>query len=93
VPMQAGCFGLPAIVTDINGCNEIIQDEVNGLIVPPKQTGPLERAMERMVVDTGLRERCAAASRPSIVQRYQQAHVWASLYDEYRRLLLAGRVK
>ena len=35
VPMQAGCFNLPAIVTNINGCNEIIENGVNGLSLAP----------------------------------------------------------
>ena len=30
VVLQAGAMGLPAIVTDISGCNEIIEDGVNG---------------------------------------------------------------
>ena len=34
VVMQAGAMGLPSIVSDINGCNEIIEEEQNGLIVP-----------------------------------------------------------
>src|SRR5690606_16181045 len=36
VVMQAGAMGLPSIVTDINGCNEIITHGVNGLIITPK---------------------------------------------------------
>ena len=38
VVMQAGAMGLPSIVTDINGCNEIIEDGKNGLIILPKDT-------------------------------------------------------
>lgn len=34
VPMEAGAMGLPCIVTNINGCNEIIIDGKNGLIIP-----------------------------------------------------------
>jgi len=38
VVMQAGAMGLPAIVSNINGCNEIIENKKNGLIIPPKKT-------------------------------------------------------
>jgi len=34
VVMQAGSMGLPAIVSDINGCNEIVEEGVNGVIIP-----------------------------------------------------------
>jgi len=32
VVLEAGCMGISSIVTDINGCNEIIQEDVNGKI-------------------------------------------------------------
>lgn len=34
VPMEAGAMELPCIVTNINGCNEIIIDGENGVIIP-----------------------------------------------------------
>ena len=36
VVMQSGAMGLPSRVTDINGCNEIIKADYNGVIVPVK---------------------------------------------------------
>ena len=41
VPMQAAAMGLPQIVTNINGCNEIVIQRVTGLIVPPKNSQTL----------------------------------------------------
>lgn len=90
VPLQAGCFGLPSIVTDINGCNEIIEDGVNGLIIPPKDEAALRAAMEQMAADPALRARCAGAARDRILENFQQSVVWEALYQEYRRLLGAG---
>ena len=87
VPMQAGCFGLPSIVTDINGCNEIITDGVNGLIIPPKDEKAVALAMEKMITDEPFRSRCAAAARQRILEKYRQSVVWEALYEEYRRLL------
>lgn len=48
VVMQAGAMGLPSIVSNINGCNEIIEENVNGLIIPAKNTVSLRNAMEKM---------------------------------------------
>jgi len=36
VVLQACSMGIPSIVTDINGCNEIIENNVNGIIIPVK---------------------------------------------------------
>jgi glycosyltransferase involved in cell wall biosynthesis len=42
VVLQAGAMDLPSIVTDINGCNEIITSGFNGEIIPKKdQDGTL----------------------------------------------------
>lgn len=32
--MQVEAMGLPSIVTNINGCNEIIEEDINGKIIP-----------------------------------------------------------
>ena len=36
VLMEAGALDIPCITTDISGCNEIIQDGVNGRVIPPR---------------------------------------------------------
>ncbi|GAB3820144.1 hypothetical protein GCM10028895_19660 [Pontibacter rugosus] len=87
VPMQAGCFNLPSIVTNINGCNEIVVEEMNGLIVPPKDAPALLRAMERLVEDKDLYLHLQANARRMIVERYDQQHFWELLYQEYQEHL------
>jgi glycosyltransferase involved in cell wall biosynthesis len=87
VPMQAGCFSLPSIVTDINGCNEIIEQEKNGLIIPVKNIQALYDAMESLLTDRDLCGRLAANARPLISSRYDQRKLWNSLLDEYHTLL------
>lgn len=49
VILQAGALGLPSIVTDIPGSNELIVDGVNGWIVPVKSIIPLRDAMVRAI--------------------------------------------
>lgn len=84
VPMQAGCFDLPCIVTDINGCNEIIEDGVNGLIIPAKAKEDLREAMGKLLMDQGLYCRLRQNARQMIVERYEQRHVWQLLLQEYQ---------
>lgn len=87
VPMQAGAMGRPCIVTNINGCNEIIELEINGLIIPVKDQEALKLAMERLLSDAVLFERMKEMARPMIVDRYDQKVVWEALYQEYVSLL------
>jgi glycosyltransferase involved in cell wall biosynthesis len=46
VVLQAGAMGKPVIATDINGCNEIIEDGWNGWLVPPRDPLSLRQKME-----------------------------------------------
>jgi len=87
VPMQAGCFHLPSIVTDINGCNEIIVHGKNGWIVPPKDKTSLQQAMETFVKDSALYKSMQANARPMIVDRYDQKYFWNLLLEEYQQQL------
>ncbi|MBN8621541.1 MAG: glycosyltransferase family 4 protein [Flavobacteriales bacterium] len=84
--LQAGAMELPAIVTDINGCNEIITEGENGLIIPVKDAAALQQAMEKMVSDTEAYEIMKAKARPLIESRYRQEVVWKALLEEYRRV-------
>jgi glycosyltransferase involved in cell wall biosynthesis len=88
VVMQAGAMGLPSIVTDINGCNEIIEDGKNGLIIPPKDTRALQEKMLRLVEDEQLYKHLASNSREMITSRYEQKLVWEALLVEYKHLLV-----
>jgi len=87
VVMQAGAMGLPSIVSDINGCNEIIIDDKNGLIVPVKNTEKLKEAMQRMKSDTAYYQQLKMNARPMIESRYEQSVIWNALLSEYKKLL------
>jgi lipopolysaccharide/colanic/teichoic acid biosynthesis glycosyltransferase len=86
VPMQAGAMGLPCIVTNINGCNEIIEDGKNGLIVEPKNAKQLEEAMLKLIEDEKLRRQLAGNAREMIKSRYEQQYVWNEILKEYKSL-------
>lgn len=86
VVMQAGAMELPAIVTDINGSNEIITDGKNGTIIPVKDTDALYNAMERYATDKEYVSELKRNARPAITSRYEQEEVWQALLDEYKSL-------
>lgn len=87
VVLEAGAMGLPAIVTDINGCNEIVKEGENGVIIGPRSVEELERAMREFV---GHRERVKAYSekaREMVVERYDRGAVWEALRERYERIM------
>lgn len=84
VVMQAGAMGLPSIVTNINGCNEIIIENENGFIIPVKDEKSILVAMQKMVENTNLYQKMKQNARAMIVSRYEQHLVWDAILEEYR---------
>ena len=87
VVLEAGAMGLPCIVTNISGCNEIIKDQYNGVIIPPKDEVKLFEAMKSILIDKKLVNEMALNSRAVIVNNYERSFVWNSLLEEYKFLL------
>lgn len=92
VPMQAGCFHLPSIVTNINGCNEIIEHGKNGLIIPVKNAEALQAAMLALLKDEQLYENLKSNARRMIVERYEQKRFWNLLLNEYQEQLKSSEI-
>ena len=86
VVMQAGAMGLPSIVTNINGCNEIILEGENGLIIPMKNAELLYQAMIKILNEKDEYRIMSQKSRDLIVKRYEQKYVWEQLLKEYQSL-------
>lgn len=91
VVMQAGAMGLPSIVSNINGCNEIIEEGVNGIIIPSKDVETLFYSMQKMINDEVWRNQLADNARDKIVSRYEQRLVWDAILIEYKNLLIDKR--
>lgn len=87
VVMQGGAMQLPAIVSNINGCNEIIVNGENGVIIPVKDSEAILNAMKKLVEDHQYFQQLKNKTRPMIQSRYEQQVVWNALLDEYKLLL------
>jgi len=86
VVLQCSCMGLPSIVSNINGCNEVIEDQVNGIIIPVKNETELEKAMQFMIDFPDKRNAMKQHTRSRIINRYEQKFVWNELLNFYNNL-------
>ena len=96
VPLEAGALGLPAIVTNINGSNEIIEDGVNGKIIQAPLdnngmrvndiTNELYTIMKWFFHHPEEVKRMGENARPIICERYEQHNVWKALLEYYKQL-------
>lgn len=73
---------VPIIATDVGGIPDIIQNNVNGLLIPPADAKAIESSVLTLYRDREMRERLTAAAI-STVDRYSpenMAHAYNNLY-------------
>mgnify|MGYP003754351161 CR=1 FL=1 len=83
VVLQGLAMELPAIVTNINGCNEIISRGKNGIIIAVKEDVALRTAMTQVLNYNYLYDKLKSKTRSSILT-YEQKIVWEALLAEYK---------
>jgi glycosyltransferase involved in cell wall biosynthesis len=83
VVLQAASMGLPCIVTNINGSNEIIINGFNGLIIPSRDIYSLKASMVSIYENNTFRNYLSSNCRELICLKYNQRLVWNSIKDEY----------
>ncbi len=89
VPLQAAAMGCLLILSDINGCNEIVSDGKDGLLVPVKKTEELYMAMQKVRSDESLSEKFRNSIGQKIKNGYDQQTLWHILLQEYRSKLMS----
>ena len=87
VVMQTAAMQLNAVVSDINGCNEIISDGDNGWIVPPKNMEELKKLMKWCMENREESKNMGIVGREQIKQKYEKEYVWHEILKEYNYLL------
>ncbi len=63
VVLEAIATGLPVVMTNVQGAAELVEEGVNGLLVPPLQPKSLAQALATVLSDPELRLNMAAAAR------------------------------
>ncbi|MBK9150481.1 MAG: glycosyltransferase family 4 protein [Saprospiraceae bacterium] len=85
--LEACAMELPVIATDINGCNEIIEDKVSGLLIPPKSSSAIENAVSLLIDRPEMRKALAMSARAAVVEKFSNEIVWNAVREEYQILL------
>jgi glycosyltransferase involved in cell wall biosynthesis len=81
--MEAAASGLPIIATDIRGCREVVDHERTGLLVPARDAGALECAIDRLVSDAADRRRLGDAAEAKARLEFDQRRVITRTLEVY----------
>ena len=84
VVLEALAMQLPAIVTDINGCNEIVTDNQNGMLIPVKDIESLYISMKKLYSDPVFYSLLKENTRQSVVDKFCRYKVWESVLHVYQ---------
>ncbi|MGL5825962.1 MAG: glycosyltransferase family 4 protein [Nocardioides sp.] len=83
--VEAMAVGVPVVVTRCGGPVDIVEQGVNGLIVPPEDPDAMADAVDQLIRDRALAERLAGAAERTWRSRFtaqQSASSLLSLIDE-----------
>lgn len=86
-PMEASAMGVPAVVTDIRGCREVVDHGENGLLFPVGNTDLLARALIELLGDETRRAQMGVSGRRIAEDRFDEQKVFDRVLSEYERLL------
>jgi glycosyltransferase involved in cell wall biosynthesis len=81
--LEAAAMGKPLITTDAVGCREVVDDGVNGFLVPVQNSQALAAAMEKFINDVGLGKRMGLAGRQKICAEFDEQIVIQKTFDAY----------
>lgn len=84
--LEAMAMELPVVATQIRGCREAVADGVTGLLVPPRDSVALARAMARVLRDSELARRFGKAGRERVKTTFDERFVFARLEKIYVEL-------
>ena len=83
VVLESMAVGIPVIATDVGGTGEIVQHEVNGLLIPPRDDEALRSSIVRLLQNPDECTRYVNAGYDTIAKHFQ----WNQLVESTEELL------
>jgi glycosyltransferase involved in cell wall biosynthesis len=83
--IEAQAAGVPVVATPVGGIRETVVDGETGLLVPPRDPEALAKAIGRLLEDTELATRLAAAARRRVRERFSRKRMVERTLELYRR--------
>jgi glycosyltransferase involved in cell wall biosynthesis len=73
--IEAAASGLPIVTTDTTGCRDIVQDGINGFLVPVRDSQALAKALEAAIADPARCRQQGRRGRDLVLRRYTDRRI------------------
>lgn len=93
VLVEAMQFAKPVVSTDWRGIPSVVEEGMNGFLVPVRTPEAVADRLLRLIADPGLRERMGAEGRRIFVERFTLERFQLNMEDAFVRTASAGRRK
>jgi glycosyltransferase involved in cell wall biosynthesis len=85
--LEACASGLPIVTTDVPGCRDVVKNNLNGLLVPPRDSQALANALEKLLVDKDLRGNMGDIGRQYAVEKFSLDKIIKQTLTIYQKAL------
>jgi glycosyltransferase involved in cell wall biosynthesis len=84
--VEASACGIPIVATNVGGLPEVVDNEITGIIVPPKNAEQVAIALERLIVNKELRNEMGIKGREKVEMQYNWQNNVKQMINLYRKL-------
>jgi glycosyltransferase involved in cell wall biosynthesis len=85
--LESMAAGAVPVISPVGGIPDVMQDQVHGVFVPPRNPRALADALERLHHDRASLQRMAVAGRQRIVEQYSVSRMTADFQHLYASLM------
>ena len=85
--IEAASSGRPIVTTDVPGCREVVEEGVNGYLVPAKNASALKDALLKLINNAETRSKMGKASREIAERKFSMNIINDGIYSVYQKAL------
>jgi glycosyltransferase involved in cell wall biosynthesis len=86
VLIEASASGRAIVTADNPGCTEIVQNDINGLVVPPNDPASLAQALKQLILDSETRRAMGERGREIVLAEFSEEQVISETLQVYKEV-------
>jgi glycosyltransferase involved in cell wall biosynthesis len=89
--VEAMAMGLPLVGSRLGGIPEVIENDLNGFLVPPNDSGQLANALIRLLDNKNLAQKMGESSKKIYQEKFSLEHMIKTVEEDYLTLIKGKR--